>query len=110
MLHWDWTVDVVRRFLGKLAVAQRWNLVIDALLFAALIVCTLSGLMVSRYVLIVLGYFAWKPIHSISATVLLALTLVHLAMHWKWIAMAVKTRVVERVKGKAEKPQEELVG
>jgi len=100
VLHWDWTVETLRRFLGKLAVAPRWNLVIDVVAFVAFIAVMISGFGVSRHVLLVFGYFApgyfvWKPVHSISAVALLALVIVHLAMHWKWIATAVRTRIVE---------------
>lgn len=112
VLHWDWTLETARRFFGKLAVAPRWNLVIDAGIFLALIVVTVSGLGVSRYVLIAFdyvapGYFVWKPMHAISAVVLLALVIVHLVMHWKWVAAAVKTRVLAPLRGERMIPDED---
>ncbi|NTW29573.1 MAG: DUF4405 domain-containing protein, partial [Coriobacteriia bacterium] len=105
ILHWDWTTDTLRRFAGRLSVASRWNLVIDVVLFVALMVCMVSGIMVSRHVLIAFGlfapgYFVWNPLHSISATVVLALVLVHLAMHWKWIAVAMRSRVIDPIRGR----------
>jgi len=107
VLHWDWTVETVKRFLGVLAVAPRWNLVIDAGMLAAFVAVMVSGFGVSRHVLLAFGYFApgyfvWKPVHSISAVVLLALVVVHLVMHWRWIATAVRTRVVEPMRGRRE--------
>lgn len=98
ILHWDWTLETARRFLGKLAVAPRWNLVIDAATLIAFMTVMVSGFGVSRHMLLVFGYFApgyfvWNPVHSISAVVLLALVIVHLAMHWKWIVTAVRMRI-----------------
>jgi hypothetical protein len=54
-------------------------------------VVTVSGLMVSRHILplfglVAPGYFFWNPLHSISAKVLLALLLVHIVSHWRWLA------------------------
>jgi hypothetical protein len=50
---------------------------------------TVSGLMVSRHILSLLGfvapgYFFWNPLHSISAKILLAVLLIHIVVHWKW--------------------------
>lgn len=94
--HWDWAVETARRISGKLSVASRWNLIFDVVLLLAFMVTTVSGVMVSRHVLFAFGYFApgyfvWRPMHAISATVLLAVMLVHLAMHWKWISVALRS-------------------
>ena len=67
----------------------RWAL--DALIAAALAVCAVSGVMVSGAVLPAFGlyaegYFFWDPLHAASAKALLALLLVHVAVHWKWLA------------------------
>lgn len=112
VVHWDWTADAVKRFFARLSAASRMNLVIDAVLFVAFVVCMLSGFMVSRHVLmsfgyVAQGYFVWNPMHSISATTLLAAMLVHLAAHWKWIVMAVRTKVVPRLGRGAETTAEE---
>ncbi|HVJ04913.1 MAG TPA: DUF4405 domain-containing protein [Candidatus Saccharimonadales bacterium] len=95
ILHWDWIIDTLKCFLGKLSASSRSNLVIDVALFVAFIFVFVSGFMVSRHVLLALGYFApgyfvWKPLHLITAKVLLALILVHAAMHWKWILSALR--------------------
>lgn len=66
-------------------------LVLDALIAAALAVCAVSGVMVSGAVLPAFGlyaegYFFWDPLHAASAKVLLALLLVHVVVHWRWLA------------------------
>lgn len=66
------------------------NFVLDVLILVVLAAATVSGLMVSGAVLPAVGlyaegYYFWDPLHAISAKVLLALLLVHVAAHWKWI-------------------------
>jgi hypothetical protein len=78
--------------------AARWgNLVVDVLLLIVLSVCMVSGLLVSGTVLPTFGLFAdgyyfWDPLHAASAKALLALLVVHLALHARWIANAVRHR------------------
>jgi hypothetical protein len=100
-LSGDVIVATVRRRLGAGAVL---NLVLDAVTLVALMVVTVSGLMVSRFILplfglVAPGYFFWNPLHSISAKVLLALLLVHVVAHWKWFASLFDSR--RRAKGDA---------
>lgn len=89
-MHVDWVVETVRGALGNPSFARQGNLVLDALLLAALMVAMVSGLMVSGAVLPAFGlyaggYYFWDPLHAISAKVLLALLLVHVTAHWKWL-------------------------
>lgn len=78
--------------------AARWgNLVVDVLLLIVLSVCMVSGLLVSGTVLPTFGLFAdgyyfWDPLHAASAKALLALLVVHLALHARWIANAARRR------------------
>lgn len=88
--HVDWAVEAVRGAFGNSSFARRGNLALDALLLVALMVAMVSGLMVSGAVLSAFGlyadgYYFWDPLHAISAKVLLALLLVHVAVHWKWL-------------------------
>ncbi len=67
------------------------NLALDALILVALAVVAVSGVMVSGAVLPALGlhatgYFFWDPLHAASAKALLALLLVHVALHAGWVA------------------------
>jgi hypothetical protein len=93
-LHWDWVIKIVVQFLRKLFHTSRLNFVVDVLLFAAFVLVMLSGIMISRSVLAVLGIQVaasptWRFLHSWSADVSLILTGLHFALHWKWIVSAV---------------------
>lgn len=84
--HFDWVLDVVKRHAANTNTA---NLVLDVVSLLVFLVVTVSGLMVSRFVVPALGYvargyFIWKPLHVISAEVLLAALGVHVVVHWRW--------------------------
>ena len=77
------------------------NLVVDGLALVALAVVTVSGVLVSGAVLPAFGFFAdgyffWNPLHAASAKVLLALVIVHLALHARFISGALKASRAHR--------------
>lgn len=95
LVHVDWGVDAIRSGMRHPTWARTGNLIVDVLVLMAFAVVTVSGIMVSGAVLPVLGlyaegYYFWDPLHAVSAKVLLALLLIHVAAHWKWIAGAFK--------------------
>ena len=86
----DWVARAVRS-LPHSSWGVRGNLVLDALILVAFMTVTVSGVCVSGAVLPALGlyadgYYFWDPLHSISAKVLLALLVVHIVVHWRWLA------------------------
>jgi hypothetical protein len=90
LLHWDWTVNALRRFVRRLPSSARINLVLAILFFVALALVMISGLLISREALPMLGIGVrssreWEQIHRISADWLIALTAFHVALHWRWI-------------------------
>lgn len=69
--------------------------VLNVLVLLCTALCVVSGVMVSGTVLLALGLFAdgyyfWDPLHAVAAKMLLALLLVHVAVHIPWIAGALK--------------------
>lgn len=92
--HVDWVGSAVSGFRCA-SWGTRGNLVLDALILMAFATVTVSGLCVSGAVLPAMGlyaegYFFWDPLHSIAAKVLLALLLLHVVMHGKWIIGLIK--------------------
>lgn len=74
-----------RAFRAPRSPARIGRALLDAALVVALVVCAVSGVMVSATVLPMLGYvaqgyFVWDPVHALSAKVLLALLLVHVVL------------------------------
>ena len=91
LVHADWAVEAVRGSLSRPSWARTGNAVLDLLIVAAFMAVTVSGVMVSGAVLPALGlyaegYYFWDPLHAASAKALLALLLVHVVVHWRWVA------------------------
>ena len=68
---------------------------LDVLLFVDIVLCAVSGILVSGAILPSLGlfadgYFVWNTLHSVSAKLLLALALVHVVLSWPRISVIVK--------------------
>ncbi len=109
VLHWRWVVNVARRFFQKLTTQTRFYAVLNVALLAALAGVMVSGVMMSEIALPSLGIalaggHAWHGIHSLSANLIMALTGVHVVVHWKWILNAIKRYVVNPVAGLFDRP------
>ena len=95
LLHADWAVEALRGSIARPSWGCTGNLVLDALIVVALKAVTLSGIMVTGAVLPTFGWYAqgyyfWDPLHAMSAKALLALLLVHVVVHGKWLARVFK--------------------
>ena len=96
-MHVDWAVEAVRGSFACPSWARTGNLVLDALIVVAFMTVTVSGLCVSGAVLAAFGlyadgYYFWDPLHATAAKVLLALLLVHVVAHGKWLVGFFKNR------------------
>jgi hypothetical protein len=94
IINWEQTLHMVDRFLDKLTMASRLNLLVDVVLFVSAIAVTLSGLAISQVVSAALGVtivpsVLWVALHSVSADVTIALLAMHFALHWRWVANTV---------------------
>ena len=104
LLHWQWMVQVTRRFFGRMPANTRINWVLNALLFVAITLVSVSGMMISEELLPLLGLQGagggmWTTIHTTSAEVIPLLAALHVALHWGWIATAVKRYVLQPLGG-----------
>ncbi|GAB4423443.1 MAG: DUF4405 domain-containing protein [Anaerolineae bacterium] len=106
LLHWQWLVAVTRRFLSNVPWQARLNYILNLFLFIDVTIIILSGLMISREALPSLGLSlassgAWKGLHHLTANLSLALIGLHVALHWQWIANAVKRYVIQPLTGRS---------
>lgn len=98
-LHWNWLVSTLSRFFKLKSNLNRLNFVVDGLFFLSMICVTLSGLMISRTVLPLLGWsispaFGWRNLHRLSANASLILLAIHFGLHWDWIAGTINRRIL----------------
>jgi len=78
-----------------------WNLLVDSLAFAAFVTLTTAGVLV-RYVLPPgsghsttlwgMDRHEWGGIHFWLAVILLAICVLHIFLHWRWITSVVRGR------------------
>jgi hypothetical protein len=113
LLHWKWLVQITRRFLKRLPGQSRLNYLVNALLFIDVTLIILSGLMISEEALPLLGIAIqrdsfWRMLHTLSADWAIYILGLHVALHWKWIASAIK-RYVLRPIGRAFRPAQAIV-
>ena len=99
LLNWQWVVNISKRFFAKLKAEPRMNYVVDLGIFFGFVTMIFSGLMISESALPFLGIEVagspfWKGLHTTAADVVVWLTAVHVALHWRWIANALKRYMV----------------
>lgn len=96
-VHADWIVETLRSVFSHPSCKRTGNAVLDICILVAFMATTVSGIMVSGTVLPLFGlyaegYYFWDPMHAVAAKVLLALLILHIILHWKWIANALKRK------------------
>jgi hypothetical protein len=90
LLHWDWIVNVGKKYFAKLWHSSRLNFFLDMLMFIAFNSIIFSGIMISKSVLPSLGISvgqggSWKMIHKTATEITLWLFAAHVGLHWRWI-------------------------
>jgi hypothetical protein len=88
-LHWDWVIRTTRRLLSP-GGHDKLIWAVNLALLAAMTLCVVSGILISRVALPFLGIYPlagpfWDRLHSLTADVTLALVPVHVALRWRWI-------------------------
>lgn len=90
VINWDWIVRSSTKFFKKEGLIIRFSYVLNWFLYLSMILVTISGIVISESALPVFGIdFApdkfWSVVHNLSATFLMAILGIHIALHWKWI-------------------------
>ena len=102
-LSWGWVPLMLRRLfsLGKSDGRIRINALLNVTLFVMMTVATVSGLIVSDYVAATLGWATsddqrWRQLHNLTATFLVVVVGLHVALNWSWIRAAFRHYVTAR--------------
>jgi len=96
--HWDWVINVGIRYFQRLFHLSRFKFVIDLLLLIAFVLVMLSGILISRSLLPLVGiqtnhHSIWTRIHSLASDLTFLLMAVHLGLNWDWIVCVFKRYV-----------------
>lgn len=90
--HDAWVNSVTGRFFGKLAARSRLYYLLDAALMVGLAAITATGLVISSWLnLTIASYEAWLVVHITASIATLLVTVVKLALHWRWIVLTTKS-------------------
>jgi hypothetical protein len=100
LLHWQWIVGVLRRFLGGTSWAARLNFILNTALFINFVGVVFTGILISREALPLFGLVletsrAWEQLHRLAADLIVYLAGLHVAIHWKWILNALRRYVIQ---------------
>lgn len=90
LLHWDWIKQSFKRLSSNISAKERFNTVWNYLLYVMMLIVIASGFLVSEVLLPDLNITFqiqdfWSKIHHDSATLIMPMLGVHLALHWSWI-------------------------
>ncbi|WP_129672101.1 DUF4405 domain-containing protein [Candidatus Chloroploca sp. Khr17] len=90
LLHWNWIVQVARRFFGKASWTARLNYLLNSLLFIAFSTIIVTGIMISEVALPFIGIsFArdafWLGLHRMASDATIVILGLHIALHWNWL-------------------------
>lgn len=90
LLHWDWALRSYKRLFSKITGRERFNIAWDYLLYVMMLLVFVSGFLVSVALLPALNISLniqdfWSKIHHDSATLIMPMLGVHLALNFGWI-------------------------
>lgn len=90
LLHWDWIKNSARRLVSKISARERFNIIWDYLIYLMMLLAFVSGFLVSVALLPAINIDIhiqdfWSKIHHDSATLLMPMLGIHLALNWQWI-------------------------
>ena len=103
LLHWDWIQRSFKRLLSKLSARERFNIVWDYLLYIMMLLVFVSGFLVSVALLPALHISLniqdfWSKMHHDTATLIMPMLGVHLALNLGWIVKLTKRMFAKEAK------------
>lgn len=103
LLHWDWVIRSFGRLFANITARERFNIVWDYLLYLMMLLVFVSGFLVSVALLPALNISLniqdfWSKIHHDSATFIMPMLGVHLALNFSWIVKLTKRMFAKKAK------------
>ncbi len=103
LLHWDWVTRSFGRLLANITARECFNIVWDYLLYLMMLLVFVSGFLVSVALLPALNISLniqdfWSKIHHDSATFIMPMLGVHLALNFSWIVKLTKRMFAKEAK------------
>jgi len=87
IFHWEWVKAVTQRFFDCSSRRARIYYLIDAGLAGGFLLIMVTGLVISSWLNMQLeNYVVWKNIHILASAFTLAILMVKITLHWRWIS------------------------
>ena len=98
LLNWEWVAATALRTFRRMPGTLRFSAVLNTLLFIAMTLVSVSGVLISEAVVPGLaiggtGRGFWRFLHTQSANATLVIVGLHIALHWRWILQTVRQGV-----------------
>jgi len=102
LLHWEWIKQSGSRFFSKTSAKERFSIVWDSLIYLMMLLVFVSGFLVSVVLLAAINIDIkvqdfWSKIHHDSATLLMPMLGVHIALNWHFIVKLSKRMLKNKV-------------
>lgn len=99
LLAWSWIATAARRLRSPVRTRDTVNAVLNAALFVSAAVVVVSGLVISRVALPLLGVDTiddrvWRGMHNRWTTLMMLSVGAHIAMNWRWIVKTTRRYLV----------------
>ncbi|MDO6694250.1 DUF4405 domain-containing protein [Aliiglaciecola sp. 3_MG-2023] len=99
LLHWHWFLSSFKQLMRAKTLRERYNFVLNYTLYLLMLFVLVSGFLVSVALFPALGIPLeiqdfWSKMHHDSATLIMPILGLHLALHFRWI----KTLIVQMKK------------
>lgn len=88
LLNLDWIIDISKKLFTKsLPAKTRFCYIVDILLLISIIFIALSGILISKVILIDISSHnqKWKQGHYFASALAIVLTSIHIGLHWSFI-------------------------
>ena len=101
LLHWDWIKQSFKRLFSKSPAKERFNTVWNYLIYLMMLLVFISGFLVSVALLPALNIGLeiqdfWSKIHHDSATLIMPMLGIHLALQWNWMVKLTKNMLKKK--------------
>jgi len=91
LLHWDWVKSVTKRLFGKPSNQARRYYFLDDSILLGFSIFSLTGLAISTWFNFPLNnYHVWVDIHVYTSILTLALLVLKITLHWRWIVFTAR--------------------
>jgi hypothetical protein len=105
LVHMNWVEAVTKRLLDHASWKVRLYYLVDAALLLGFTAILVSGLSISTWLSLSLDYIAaWIDFHLVSSIATLALVIVKIAIHWRWIIKSARRMLPTSVSWAPGKP------